>query len=98
MEGLGTSEEIITQPHVTEVEIVENVVIADAKVAEDGSTREIESEFTQTAEELSEAPIAPKKRMVMYAFHFLLKQAVVHSTGRYFIWYPLMTSIRFYFG
>jgi hypothetical protein len=70
MEGLGTSEEIITQPHVTEVEIVENVVIADAKVAEDGATREIESEFTQTAEEFSEAPAAPKKRMVMYAFHF----------------------------
>jgi hypothetical protein len=97
MEGLGTSEEIITQPHVTEVEIVENVVIADAKVAEDGSTREIESEFSEPAEELSEAPITPKKRMVMYAFRFWLKQQVVHSPGRYFIWSPLMTNIKFCF-
>jgi hypothetical protein len=70
MEGLGTSEEILTLPQVTEVEIVENVVLANAKVAEDGSTREIESEFSQTAEELVEAPITPKRRMVMYAFHF----------------------------
>jgi hypothetical protein len=68
MEGLGTSEEILTQPRVTEVEIVENVVIADAKVAEDGATRDIESEFSQTAEEIGEAPTTPKKRMVMYKF------------------------------
>jgi hypothetical protein len=70
MEGLGTSEEILTQPRVTEVEIVENVVIADGKVAEDGSAGGDKGELSQTAEEFSEAPITPKKQMVMYAFHF----------------------------
>jgi hypothetical protein len=70
MDGLGTSEEILTQPRVTEVEIVENVIIADAKVPEDGPTRDITGELSQTAEEFGEAPVTPKKRMVMYAFHF----------------------------
>jgi hypothetical protein len=70
MEGLGTSEEILTQPRVTEVEIVENVIIAEAKVPEDGSARDITGELPQTAEEFGEAPVTLKKRMVMYAFYF----------------------------
>ncbi|XP_023709141.1 uncharacterized protein LOC111865393 isoform X2 [Cryptotermes secundus] len=63
MEGLGTSEEILTQPHITEVEVVENVVIADANVPEDGSTAEDKGGLPQTAEEFGEAAITPKKRM-----------------------------------
>ncbi|KDR07690.1 uncharacterized protein LOC110840021 [Zootermopsis nevadensis] len=63
MEGIGTSEEILTQPRVTEVEIVEDIVIADAKVAGNDTARENDSEFSQTAEESGEAPITPKKRM-----------------------------------
>jgi hypothetical protein len=79
MEGLGTSEEILTQPRVMEVEIVEDIVIADAKVADDESARENDIEFSQTAVESIEAPITLKKRMVMYTFYFLLQQWAVSS-------------------
>jgi hypothetical protein len=81
MEGLGTSEEILTQPRVTEVEIVEDIVIADAKVADDAA-RENDTEFSQTIEESGEAPITLKKRMVMAKFKFLLQQWAVSN------WWP----------
>lgn len=79
MEGIGTSEEILTQPRVTEVEIVEDIVIADAKVAGNDTARENDSEFSQTAEESGEAPITPKKRMVRYKFNFLLQLWAVRN-------------------
>lgn len=63
MEGLGTSEETMSQPCVTEVEIVEDVVITNSKAADDDAARENESEFSHTAEESGDAPISPKKRM-----------------------------------
>jgi hypothetical protein len=81
MEGLGTSEEMMSQPRVTEVEIVEDVVITSAKAAadEDDAARENESELSHTAEESGESPIIPKKRMVMYKFfsYFSSRQLVV---------------------
>jgi hypothetical protein len=83
MEGLGTSEEMMSQPRVTEVEIVEDVVITSAKAADDDAARENESEFSHTAEESGEAPIIPKKRMVMYKFYFLLQQQAVGCPGGY---------------
>jgi hypothetical protein len=82
MEGLGTSEETMSQPRVTEVEIVEDVVITNSKAADDDAVRENESEFSHTAEESGDAPISPKKRMVMYKFCFLLQQqAFGHHCG-----------------
>jgi hypothetical protein len=81
MEGLGTSEEMVGQPRVTEVEIVEDVV-TNSKAADDDAAREDESEFIHTAEESGDAPIIPKKRMVMYKLYFLLhQQAVGHPSG-----------------
>jgi hypothetical protein len=96
MEGLGTSEEILTQPRVTEVEIVEDIVIADAKVADDDAARENNTECPQTVEESGEALVTPKKRMVMYNFYFLLQQWRLGCPGIYFIWSPMI--IKFYFG
>jgi hypothetical protein len=67
------------QPRVTEVEIVEDVV-TNSKAADDDAARENESEFTHTAEESDDAPIIPKKRMVMYNFFisfFISRQLVV---------------------
>jgi hypothetical protein len=75
MEGLGTSEDILTQPRVTEVEIVEDVVIANTKDADDDAVRENDSEFSQTTEEPGEVPITLKKRMVMYKFNFCLQHS-----------------------
>jgi hypothetical protein len=86
VEGLGTSEETMSQPRVTEAEIVENVVIANAKAAAIDATRENESEFSHTAEESGEAPIIPKKRTVMYKCYFLLLQQ----------WAPLLVGTKFH--
>lgn len=97
MEGLGSSEETMSQPRVTEVEIVEDVVITNSKAADDDATRENESEFSHTAEESGDALISPKKRMVMYKFYFLhKKQAVGHPAG-HLLWAPVITGIKFYF-
>lgn len=90
MEGMGTSEETMSQPRVTEVEIVEDVI--NSKAADDDAPRENEIEFSHTAEESGDAPIMPKKRMVMYKFYFLLQEhAVCHPGGFYcglqYCWY-----------
>jgi hypothetical protein len=97
MEGLGTSEETICQPRVTEVEIVEDVVITNSKAADDDAARENESEFSHTAEESGDSPISPKKRMVKYTFYFLLQQQAVGHLGGHLLWAPVIGGIQFYF-
>jgi len=97
MEGLGTSEETMSQPCVTEVEIVEDVVITNSKAADDDAARENESEFSHTAEESGDAPISPKKRMVMYKFYFLLQQQAVGHPGGHLLWASVIGGIKFYF-
>ena len=96
-EGLGTSEETMSQPRVTEVEIVEDVVIANSKAADDDAARENESEFSHTAEECGDALLSPKKRMVMYKFYFLLQQQAVGHPGGHLLWAPVIVCIKFYF-
>jgi hypothetical protein len=97
MEGLGTSEETVSQPRVTEVEIVEDVVVTNSKAADDDAARENESEFSHTAEETGDALLMPKKRMVMYKFYFLLQQHAVCHRGGYLLWASLIVGIKFYF-
>jgi len=97
MEGLGTSEETMSQPRVTEVEIVEDVVITNSKAADDDAARENESEFSHTAEESGDAPISPKKRMVMYTFYFLLHQQACGHPGGHLLWVPVIVGIKFCF-
>lgn len=97
MEGLGTSEETMSQPRVTEVEIVEDVVITNSKAADDDAARENESEFSHTAEESGDALISPKKGMVMYKLYFLLQQQAVGHTSGHLLWAPVIVGIKFYF-
>jgi len=98
MEGLGTSEETMSHPRVTKVEIVEDVVVTNSKAADDDdAARENESEFSHTAEESGDAPISPKKRMVMYKFYFLLQQQAVGHPGGHLLWAPVIVGIKFYF-
>jgi hypothetical protein len=97
MEGLGASEETMGQPRVTEVEIVEDVVITNSRAADDDAARENESEFSHTAEESGDAPISPKKRMVMYKFYFLLRQQAVGHQGGFLLWAPVIVGITFRF-